>query len=77
MVRTPGYEPCTWYEQTAALLERRILKPSINVVTPNEVLTNMDERPTSKKQRTNMFYPGLPILNNSVLSIASSYETTG
>ena len=35
MVRTPGYEPCTWYEQTAALLERRTLKPSINVVTPN------------------------------------------
>ena len=76
MVRTPGYEPCTWYVQTAALLERRILKPSINVVTPHEVLT-LDERPTSKKQRTNMFYPGFPILNNSVLSIAPSYETTG
>lgn len=77
MVRTPGYEPCTWYEQTAAVLERRILKPLMNVVTPNEVLTNMDERPTTKKQRINKFYPGFPSLNNSVLSTAPSCDTIG
>lgn len=77
MVRTPGYEPCTWYEQTAALLERRLLKPMMNVVTPSEILTNMDERPTTKKQRSNKFYPGFPSLNNSMLSTAPCYETIG
>ncbi|XP_046464167.1 DENN domain-containing protein 5B-like isoform X1 [Daphnia pulex] len=77
MVRTPGYEPCTWYEQTAALLERRLLKPMMNVVTPSEILTNMDERPTNKKQRTNKFYPGFPSLNNSMLTTAPCYETIG
>ncbi|XP_032781013.1 DENN domain-containing protein 5B isoform X2 [Daphnia magna] len=77
MVRTPGYEPCTWYEQTAALLERRLLKPLMNVVTPNEILTNMDERPIVKKQRTNKFYPSFPVLNNSMLSTAPCYETIG
>lgn len=77
MVRTPGYEPCTWYEQTAALVERRLLKPLMNVVTPNEILTNMDERPITKKQRTNKFYPGFPVLNNSMLSTAPCNETTG
>jgi hypothetical protein len=76
MVRTPGYEPCTWYEQTAALLERRLLKPIMNVVTPSEILTNMDERPNTKK-RTNKFYPGFPSLNNSMLSTAPCYETMG
>lgn len=77
MVRTPGYEPCTWYEQTASVVERRILKPLMNVVTPFEVLTNMDERSPIKKQRINKFYPCFPSLNHSVLSTAPNYETIG
>ena len=77
MVRTPGYEQCTWYEQTATLQERRILKPLINVVSPHEVLTNMHERSTVKRQKTNRFYPPFPILNGSVLSVAPNYETMG
>lgn len=78
MVRTPGYEPCMWYEQTAALIERRMLKPLINVVTPNEIMTNMDDRTCSKKQRGhNKFYPAFPSLNSAVLSTAPSCETYG
>lgn len=77
MVRTPGYEPCMWYEQTAALIERRLLKPLINAVKPSEIMTNMDERSTPKKQRVNKFFPSFPSLCNSVLSTAPSCDYNG
>ena len=48
MVRTPGYEPCTCWAESAALLERRILQPTLHPVAPVEVLPPSDEpRPSS------------------------------
>ena len=68
MVRTPGYEPCTWYEQTAAVITKRIMKPSLNVVSPNEVLEG--PQLTAKKAKTNKFFPAFPSLDNSKLTTA-------
>lgn len=71
MVRTPGYEPCTWYAQTAALLEQRLLKPILNTVAPHEVLTNLEDRSESSiKKCRSTFYPAFPVLNGAVLSTA-------
>ena len=71
MVRTPGYVPCSWYAQTGLVLERRILKPTMNTVIPCEILINPEERPSiNKKPRSNKFYSTFPRLNGSVLCTA-------
>lgn len=70
MVRTPGYEPCTYYKQTAAMLEQRLRNPILNTVAPHEVLTNLDgsKSSSSMKKRRATFYPAFPGLNGTALS---------
>ena len=83
MVRTPGYEPCTWFGETAALLERRIGKPTVNPVTPFEVLPNNDVDGTpstnhleiSENRSQTSAYPAFPSLNRSILTTAPNSTT--
>ena len=71
MVRTPGYEPCTCYVQTASLLERRILKPTLNDFSPCEVLTRSPEEGSGSVNQGNASsYPLFPSLNDAVLNTA-------
>ena len=77
MVRTPGYEPCTWFTETGLLLESRIMKPAFSSVAPFEVLPNNgvqhngdDDLPTTKANGNTSMYPPFPSLNGAVLSTA-------
>ena len=77
MVRTPGYEPCTWYEQTAAIITKRIIRPAMNVVSPSEVLEGSQLTDERKKPKTNKFYPAFPSLDNSKLTTAPHSSIIG
>ena len=76
MIRTPGYEPCTWFGETTNLLEKRILKPTFNVVTPVEVLANAHDRCRDENVDHNACgFPSFPVLNHAVLSTAPNSTT--